>query len=186
LEVQGAMLILGLLLVVASGAAAAVLIAYNSGGTAQTVDAFGRELGDFALAQAFIAGVVVALVFMLGLAMVMMAGRRGRENRARYREARREAKAAAAERDELAEKLRRDEENRATHGTGEQTVVTTPPTNTNQPVGHNQPTQPVATQGGSPNATPATPPNDSGDTGRRAHEQQPVITNIRPGQSPSR
>lgn len=184
MEVQGAMLILGLLLVVASGAAAAVLIAYNSGGTAQTVDAFGRELGDFTMAQAFIAGVVVALAFMLGLAMVMMAGRRGRENRARYREARREAKAAAAERDELAEKLRRDEEDRATHGTGEQTVVTTPPVN--EPAAHSQPTQPVAPQGGTPSGTPVTPPNNSGDAGRRAHEQQPVITNIRPGQSPSR
>ncbi|OLF16776.1 hypothetical protein [Actinophytocola xanthii] len=178
------MLILGLLLVVASGAAAAVLIAYNSGGTAQTVDAFGRELGDFTLAQAFIAGVVVALVFLLGLAMVMMAGRRGRENRARYREARREAKAAAAERDELAEKLRRDEENRAKHDSGQQTVVTTPPAS--QPAAHNQPTQPVSTQGGTPSGAPAAAPNTSGDTGRRGHEQQPVITNIRPGQSPSR
>lgn len=167
------MLILGLLLVVASGAAAAVLIAYNSGGTAETVSAFGRDIADVTLMQAFVAGIVVALVFLLGMSMVLMAGRRGRENRARYREARREAKTAAAERDELAEQLRRDEEQRVHETPADRTMVT-------QPVATpNQPTQPVA--------TPAAAPVETTDTGaRHAAHQQPVITNIRPGQSPSR
>ena len=78
------MLIIGLLLVVVSGAAAAVLIAYNSGGTAETVSVFGRDIADITLMQAFVAGIVVALVFLLGLWMVVGAGRRSREHRARY------------------------------------------------------------------------------------------------------
>jgi Mg2+/citrate symporter len=165
------MLILGLLLVVLSGVAAAVLIAYNSGGTAETVSVFGRDIADVNLVQAFVAGIVVALVFLIGLAMIMKAGRRGRENRARYREARREAKTAAAERDELAEKLHKDEEYQATH----------------------QPTQPMQTQAPAqapvqqPGQQPTQPVDDTTGTGaRHAAPDQPVITNIRPGQPPSR
>jgi ABC-type nickel/cobalt efflux system permease component RcnA len=158
------MLILGLLLVVVSVVAAAVLIAYNSGGTAETVSAFGRDIADVTLMQAFVAGIVVSLVFLLGLWMIMLAGRRGRENRHRYREARREAKTAAAERDELAEKLRKDEEHHATQHT--------------QPVPA-QPTQPMANQSTVDTSTDNSPRH-------AAHDQQPVITNIRPGQSPSR
>ncbi|MCT2586943.1 hypothetical protein [Actinophytocola gossypii] len=167
------MLILGLLLVVASGAAAVILIAYNTGGTAQTVSAFGRDIADVTVMQAFVAGLVLSLVFLLGLWMILRAGRRGRENRARYREARREAKTAAAERDELADRLRRDEENRVTEPAAD------------PPVG--QPTQPVATQPGAP-APPAPPPPGTTDSGRHAvpHDQRGPITNIRPGQSPSR
>lgn len=108
------MLILGLLLVVVSGAAAAVLIAGNSGGTAEPVTAFGREIADVTMMQSFVAGIVVALVFLLGLWMVVSAGRRGRENRTRYLEARREAKTATKERDELASQLHKDEERRDT------------------------------------------------------------------------
>lgn len=186
------MLILGLLLVVISGAAAVVLIAYNGGGTAQTVTAFGRDIVDVTLMQAFVAGIVVALLFLLGLAMVLMAGRRGRENRARYKEARREAKAAAAERDELAERLRHDEHRAPDHA--EQTTVT-------QPV-QNQPSQPVQNQPPSQQyGAPAPPPDNRGDNpndpnnpnnptdnprARHAAQDQPVITNVRPGQSPSR
>src|SRR5262249_48100965 len=111
------MLILGLLLVVVSGAAAAVLIAYNSAGTAETVTAFGRDSGNVTLMQAFVAGMVVALVFLLGLWMIVAAGRRARENRARFREARREARLAAQERDELAERVRKDDEYRSEQDT---------------------------------------------------------------------
>jgi ABC-type nickel/cobalt efflux system permease component RcnA len=156
------MLILGLLLVVVSGAAAAVLIAYNSGGVAETVSAFGRDLTDVTLMQAFVAGIVVALVFLLGLWMIVSAGRRSREHRARYREARRDAKAAAKERDQLAERVRKDEEVRA-----EQETVA-------MPVVERTGEQPTVTQ-------PA-------DKGRHAAEstdrhQQPVITNIHDSQT---
>lgn len=152
------MLILGLLLVVASGAAAAVLIAYNGGGAAQTVTAFGRDIVDVTMMQAFAAGIVVTLVFLLGLWMIVSASRRGREHRARYREARREAKLAAKERDELAERVRQDEETQA------------------MPVvdrGGDQVTQPVDASG-----RHAAQPTD--------RHQQPVITNIHEDPSPTK
>lgn len=142
------MLILGLLLVVVSVAAAALLIAYNSGGTVETVSVFGWNIADVNLMQAFVAGIVVGMVFLFGVSMIMRAGRRGRENRARYREARREAKSAAAERDELAGQLHREEEQHA-------------------------------------QVTQQAPPVEAGGVRRATPADQP-ITNIRPGQSPSR
>ncbi|HEY0447919.1 hypothetical protein [Actinophytocola sp.] len=161
------MLILGLLLVVVSGAAAAVLIAYNTGGTVETVTAFGRNIADVTMMQAFLAGIVVAVVFLLGLWMVMVAGRRGREHRARYREARREAKVAAQERDELADRLRKDEELRAEQ---ESSV---------------QPVAPAAqrTESGQPVDPAAMPARHAAQPGDR---DQPVITNIHEGHSPTR
>lgn len=170
------MLFLGLLLVVLSGAAAALLIAYNTTGAEQTVSVFGRDLASVTMMQAFVAGLIVALVFMLGLWMLMSASRRARENRARYREARREAKAAAAERDELAEQLRHEEEHR------------------HQAVGGNvgDRTDTMATpHGGAPmssgdrtDAMPAGAPPQPRHTAPAG--QQPVITNIKPGNSPTR
>lgn len=151
------MLILGLLLVVISGAAGVLLIAYNNDGQAQTVTLFGRDLADVTMMQAFIAGIVVTLVFMIGLWMIMSAGRRARENRSRYRAARHEAKTAAAERDELAEQLRRDEEIRREPMSNTDTMVTPPA------------------------GTPAPPVGEQPPVGR-----QPVITNIKPGDSPTR
>jgi len=71
------MLILGLLLVVVSGAAAAVLIAYNTAGPAETVTAFGRDIANVTLMQAFVAGIAVTLVFLVGLWMIVSAGKRG-------------------------------------------------------------------------------------------------------------
>ncbi len=160
------MLILGLLLVVVSGAAAALLIAYNSGGAAQTVSAFGRDIADVTMMQAFVAGIVVTLVFLLGLWMIVSAGRRGREHRARYREARREAKLAAKERDELAERVRQDEEHRAEQETVAMPVVPVERTG-------DQTTQPVDAGG-----RHATQPTD--------RHQQPVITNIHEDPSPTK
>lgn len=158
------MMILGLLLVVISGAAGVLLIAYNNDGQAQTVTLFGRDLADVTMMQAFIAGIVVTLVFMIGLWMIMSAGRRARENRSRYREARNEAKVAAAERDELAEQLRRDDEARRVENTD---TMVTPPAGTPVPENHaaGAPPQPRHTAPGG---------------------QQPVITNIKPGDSPTR
>ena len=106
------MLILGLLLLVVSGAVGVLLIAYNTGGNTQTVTMFGQDIADATMTQAFIAGLVVAAVFLLGLWMIMSAGRRARENRARYREVRREARDAARERDKLAKQLATEEDRR--------------------------------------------------------------------------
>ncbi len=166
------MLILGLLLVVVSGAAAAVLIAYNSGGVAETVSAFGREITDVTLMQAFVSGIVVALVFLLGLWMTVSAGRRGREHRARYREARREARLAAKERDEMAERMRKEDEHRAEQETVAMPVV--PAERTTAEVPAEQP------------ADTTTAPVDHGRHAQPSGRTQPVITNIHEGRSPTR
>jgi hypothetical protein len=153
------MLILGLLLVVVSGAAGVLLIAYNNGGAEQTVTMFGRDWTSVTMAQAFIAGLVVAAVFLLGLWMIMAASRRARANRARYHEVRREAKTAARERDKLAARLDKEEDRR------DHETVVTPANGT-----------PAHTEGeGAP------PPRHAAPAA-----QQPVITNIKPGDSPTK
>jgi hypothetical protein len=189
------MLILGLLLVVVSGAAGVLLIAYNNGGAEQTVTMFGRDLATVTMMQAFVAGLVVALVFMLGLWMIMSAGRRARENRARYREARKEAKAAARERDELAEQLRKEEDHRREPVADNSDTMVTPVAGTPLPQRHagsrdmrddhnnmrddhrnTRDAYPADQQAGAP-----TQPRPTAPVG-----QQPVITNIKPGDSPTR
>jgi hypothetical protein len=152
------MLILGLLLVVVSGAAGVLLIAYNNGGAEQTVTMFGRDWTSVTMAEAFIAGLVVAAVFLLGLWMITGASRRARANRARYHEVRREARTAARERDKLAARLDKEEDRR------DQDTVVTPANGT-----------PAHTEGAPPTPRHAAP------TG-----QQPVITNIKPGDSPTK
>jgi hypothetical protein len=103
------MLILGLVLVVVSAAAGVLLISFNSaGGPEQMVTLFGRDLGNVNALQAFIAGLVVALVFCLGLWLVARAERQRRAVRSEYRAVRREARAAVAERDQLARELERE------------------------------------------------------------------------------
>jgi ABC-type nickel/cobalt efflux system permease component RcnA len=103
------MLILGLLLVVLSAAAAALLVAYNSsGGPEQMIVLFGRDLVSVTPLQAFLAGIGLALIFFLGLWMVIATERRRRAARSHYRDARREARAAAKERDELADQLAKE------------------------------------------------------------------------------
>ena len=164
------MLVLGLLLVVLSGVVGVLLIAYNTGGEQQTVTMFGRDLADVTVMQAFVAGLVVAAVFLIGLSMILSAGRRAKENRHRYREARREAKAAARERDELAEQLRKEEDHRHTPVTDNTETMVTPPVGT--PVPHDTRTAPPSAAATEPRH--AVPP------------QQPVITNIKPGDSPTR
>jgi hypothetical protein len=105
------MLILGLLLVVVSAAGGALLISYNhSGGPEQTIVMFGRDWLSVTPLQAFIAGLVLALVFSLGIWMIAATERRRRAVRSEYREVRREARSAARERDRLARQLaERDE-----------------------------------------------------------------------------
>jgi ABC-type nickel/cobalt efflux system permease component RcnA len=100
------MLILGLLLVVVSAAGTALVISYNSsGGPEQTIVMFGRDWLSVTPLQAFIAGLVVALVFCVGVWMIVSTERRRRAVRSEYREVRREARTAARERDRLAREL---------------------------------------------------------------------------------
>jgi hypothetical protein len=155
------MLILGLLLLVVSGAAGVLLIAYNNGGAEQTVTMFGRDWTSATMMEAFVAGMVVAAVFLLGLWMIASASRRARENRARYREVRHEAKSAARERDKLAEQLRKEEDRR-------------------EPVTETMVTPPIGTPVAEPAGAPAKPRHAA------PMGQQPVITNIKPGDSPTK
>jgi uncharacterized membrane protein YccC len=115
------MLVLGLLLVVLSVGAVALLAAYNSsGGTEQMIVLFGRDLGSVNHLQAFFGGIVVALVFCLGLWMVVTTERRRRVVRSEYRAVRREARSAVAERDKLAEELAQE------RAAAEERAATTP------------------------------------------------------------
>jgi hypothetical protein len=92
------MFLVGLLLVVLGGAFAGLLIAYNpSGGPEYTVTLFDREIATVDTLQAFVSGSGLALVVCLGLWMMGTS--------ARLRRARRQAEAAAAERDRLANDL---------------------------------------------------------------------------------
>lgn len=101
------MLIIGLLLVLLSAAAVVLLLAYNSGGPEQTIVLFGREIADATPADTFVAGIVLTLIFCLGLWMVVATGRQRRLARSKYLAEHRRAEAVAAERDELAEQLAR-------------------------------------------------------------------------------
>jgi ABC-type nickel/cobalt efflux system permease component RcnA len=120
------MLILGLLLILVSVAAAVLLVAYNTaGGPEQMIVLFGRDLVSVNPLQAFLAGIAVALVFCLGLWLVVSSGRRARAARADYRAMRREARTATRERDQLAGQLERE---RATNETAAaQPVAAAPP-----------------------------------------------------------
>ncbi|MFI7680302.1 hypothetical protein [Actinophytocola sp. NPDC049390] len=166
------MLVLGLLLVVLSGAVGVLLIAYNTGGEQQTVTMFGRDIADVTMMQAFIAGLVLATLFLLGLSMMMAAGRRARQNRARYRDARKEAKTAARERDELADQLRKEEDYRHDPVGGNTDTMVTPPAGT--PVTQDPRTAPPPAAGPMPPRHAAPP------------QEQQVVTNIKPGDSPTR
>ena len=100
------MLILGLLLLGATGAFAGLLIAYNSsGGPDYTVTMFSNTLGTLNTLQAFLAGVALTLVFCLSLAMVAGGAGVRRRRRAVRRTERRDAARARAERDALAARL---------------------------------------------------------------------------------
>lgn len=91
------MLLLGLLLLGASGAFAALLIADNSsGGPEYGVTIFGHHLATMDSLSIFVAGLALALVFCLGCAMMAGGGTLARRRRSALREAR--ASAAADDR----------------------------------------------------------------------------------------
>ncbi|MDH6125419.1 hypothetical protein [Kitasatospora sp. GP82] len=69
------MMLLGLLLLGASGAFAALLIAYNlAGGPDYTVTLFGNDLATMNSLAVFCAGLALALIFCFGAALVMGGG----------------------------------------------------------------------------------------------------------------
>jgi len=100
------MFLLGLLLLCATGAFTGLLIAYNSGGGPDyTVTMFGNTLGTLNSLEIFVAGIVLALLCCLSLAMIVGGGVVSRRRRAARRVERREAAQARAERDEMAARL---------------------------------------------------------------------------------
>ncbi|WP_228023314.1 MULTISPECIES: hypothetical protein [Streptomyces] len=66
------MLIIGLLLLVASGAFTGLVIAYNlSGGPEYTVTMFGQYIATMNSLAIFCSGLALALIFCLGLALAL-------------------------------------------------------------------------------------------------------------------
>ena len=99
-------MVLGLLLVLLSGAAVVLRAAYNrSGGPDYSVNLFDNEIYVANGMQIFFAGVVLALAFCLGLWLMTAGARRGRARRAEIRAARNEARSAEMERDRLASQV---------------------------------------------------------------------------------
>lgn len=102
-------MVLGLLLVLLSGGAVALLTAYNrSGGPDYSITMFDNQIAVVNGMQIFYAGIALALVFCLGLWLMAMSARRGRAMRAEIRAARHDAQTAVAERDRLANQVASD------------------------------------------------------------------------------
>lgn len=103
------MLLIGLLIMAAAAVFAGVLMSENWGGTTYQVDGFGHVLGHLTLAEIFIAGLALMVIFSLGVWSVSVSsrmrkrasGRRRAENRA----AREERDGLLVERDRLAKEL---------------------------------------------------------------------------------
>jgi hypothetical protein len=118
------MILLGLLLLGATGAFIGLLIAYNiSGGPEYTVTMFDNDLATMNSLSIFLAGLALALLFCIG-GVLAMSGRVRRRHRSALREARAEAEKTAAERDALRERAMpgpadtalADQERTASHG----------------------------------------------------------------------
>ena len=98
-------MIVGIVLIVLSVAAAVAAVAYNGAGSLHEITAFGQHVTNANDVQIFAGGIVLGLVFCLGVWMIVAGGRRRRARNAEYRAARREARDAGRERDRLAEQL---------------------------------------------------------------------------------
>jgi hypothetical protein len=86
------MLLLGLLLLGATGAFAGLLISENlDGGPDYTVTMFNNDLGTVNTLGAFLAGIALTLVFCLALALISGGAGRARARRSELRRMRREA-----------------------------------------------------------------------------------------------
>jgi hypothetical protein len=92
------MILLGLLLLAATGAFTALLIAYNtSGGPEYTVTMFDNNVATMNSLSIFLSGIALALLFCIGVALIMGGAARRRHRSVVLRETR--APADRAERD---------------------------------------------------------------------------------------
>jgi len=103
-------MIVGIVLVVLSVAVGVAAVAFNGAGSTHEITAFGQHVANADETQIFVGGIVIGLVFCVGVWMVSVAGRRRRALRAEFRTARREAADAGRERDRLAEQLSTQQE----------------------------------------------------------------------------
>jgi hypothetical protein len=103
------MLLIGLLIMAAAAVFAGVLLSENWGGTTYQVDGFGHVLGHLTLAEIFIAGLALMVIFFLGVWSVSVSSRMRKRasgrRRAESRAAREERDGLLAERDRLAKEL---------------------------------------------------------------------------------
>lgn len=83
------MIVLGLLLLIATGALAMGVVLENTQST--TVEAFGYSLSDLSLGTVFAGGVLTGLLFMLGVSMLLAGLNRSRERRLTARDVNRTA-----------------------------------------------------------------------------------------------
>jgi hypothetical protein len=78
------MLIIGLILLAATGAFTGLVIAYNlSGGPEYTVSVFGQDIATLNSLAIFCSGLALALLFSLGLAVATNRAAHGRHRRPR-------------------------------------------------------------------------------------------------------
>ncbi|MGH3345312.1 MAG: hypothetical protein ACRDPK_21090 [Carbonactinosporaceae bacterium] len=96
------MLMIGFLLMVASGSLACLLVVHNaSGGPSYQVELLGRVVADVSPVEAFLAGLALALTFCFGVSLITASFRRRHRMMSRVREAEDEADELEAERDRL-------------------------------------------------------------------------------------
>ncbi|MCF2532038.1 hypothetical protein [Yinghuangia soli] len=125
------MLFLGVLLLMATGSFALLLIADNHGGTPEyTVTLFDQDIATMSTTAVFMAGIALALLFALAFWMCVSGGGRSRRRRAALRTARAEARDAAAERDALRDQL----DTAPVHGDDTVEPVYPPPAAADEPV----------------------------------------------------
>ncbi|WP_436771506.1 hypothetical protein [Yinghuangia sp. YIM S09857] len=107
------MLLLGLLLLMATGAFTLLLISENRTGTPDyTVTMFDQDIGTMNSVQVFLAGIALALVFAFSVWMTTVGGVHARHRMAELRDARAQAKHASAEAREATARLNRTEAER--------------------------------------------------------------------------
>ncbi|MGH3328629.1 MAG: hypothetical protein ACRDPT_12675 [Streptomycetales bacterium] len=97
------MLMIGLLLMVASGSLAGLLVVNNAsaGGPVYQAELFGRVLASVSPVEMFLAGLALALAFCFGVSLITASFRRRHRIMSRVREAEDEADELVAERDRL-------------------------------------------------------------------------------------
>lgn len=107
------MLLLGLLLLMATGAFTLLLISENNDGTPDyTVTLFDQDVATMNSVAIFLAGIALALVFSLAVWMTTVGGVHARHRMAELRDARAQAKHASAEAREITAQLNRTQAER--------------------------------------------------------------------------